>query len=99
MIRENQDVYQTATVDTDQELKQAVLVFLEAFKAEVRETANGRKFRVRGKARTDPDGTRYAHLRMQYTEDELEDTDVTKVSTTTIDEYTIGVYDSPVLEA
>ncbi|KKN66547.1 hypothetical protein LCGC14_0470810 [marine sediment metagenome] len=99
MIRENVDVYQTETVNNDQQLKQAVLGRLEAFKAEVREIANGRTFTTKGRATVFPDGTRYAHLRFQFLDEEVSDTKIIKLSTMMTEEYSIGVYDSPVLEA
>lgn len=99
MIRENVDVYQSETVETDQALKQAVLDRLEAFKAEVREIANGRTFTVKGRATVFPDGSRYSHLRFQFLDEEVSDTKVVKLSTMMTEEYSIGVYDSEPLEA
>lgn len=99
MIRVNEitEVYQTATVDTDKELKDAVFDMLPAFVAEVRLNANGKNFTVFGVARINNDGARYIHLKMQYLDDDLTDTDVVKISSVREEQYTIGVYSSPPL--
>ena len=93
------DVEQTLTVNTEAELKQAILDRLPLFQTEIRKSANGRTFTVTAESRTDDDGTRYAHLSMRYLDEPVKVSKVIKTSTVVIEAWDVGIYDSPAVEA
>lgn len=97
MLRENEEVYQTPTVQTEEELTQAIKDRLIPFLKEVEETANGRTITVLAKSRRDDDGV-YAHLRFQYRDEQISATNITKTRTVITEDFTVGVYSSPELE-
>ncbi|HEB27567.1 MAG TPA: hypothetical protein ENI05_07295 [Porticoccus sp.] len=96
-MRERIDTFQVGPMASGL-VNQAIEDVIPAVRAEAEKTANGRTITVQA-TKTLEGNDSMAHVFIEHNGEELSEYDLTKTRTVVTEQYTCGVYDSPVLEA
>ncbi len=96
-MRERIDTFQVGPMDSGL-VNQAIADIIPAVLTEANKTANGRTISVNAEKTTEGNES-FAYVFIEHKDEEPYAYDLIKTRTVVTEQYTCGVYDSPVLEA